>query len=182
MLLSTHFTYNLHSLNVIYVSFLIFNRPTEKLAPSDIEIRVGTNKWWYGGAAHRVDEIIAHEHYDQLAFANDIALIHVQTPIEFNERVQPIKYSAETVPIDSLLYTTGWGRLQLGGKFPDKLQILSTRSISNKECQERVGEPIHEGHLCTFQSAFQGICHGDSGGPLVNVNMELVGLTSFTLE
>lgn len=120
--------------------FSLINRQTDNLTSSEIEIRVGTNMWWSGGTVYHAREIIAHEYYDSVDYANDIALIRVQNPIEFNERVKPIKYTANKVPPGSLLQTTGWGAIKYNGQTPDKLQILYTESLSNEECQKRTIE------------------------------------------
>lgn len=44
---------------------------------------------------------------------NDIALVRVQMPIQFNDKVQPIQYSTEEVEAGEQLQVTGYGRLSV---------------------------------------------------------------------
>lgn len=74
-----------------------------------MEIVVGTNVWKTGGIRHKIYDMIVHKDYAIPDAINDIALIHVQTPIKFNKKVQPIAYTAEEVPNNAKLMTTGWG-------------------------------------------------------------------------
>lgn len=57
--------------------------------------------------------MIAHDGYRKSDDANDIALIRVQTPIKFNLKVKPIKYTAKEVAPGSRLQVTGWGSLKV---------------------------------------------------------------------
>lgn len=53
--------------------------------------------------------MIRHELYDDQKYAYDIGLVRVNGTIEFNDKVQPIKYSSKLVPSGVVLQTTGWG-------------------------------------------------------------------------
>lgn len=80
----------------------------------DSEILVGTNQWRFGGKRHKVNMTIVHEWYGwPTKHSNDIALIRVNEPFEFNEKCQPIKYSTEEVPVHTKLQFTGWGKLSM---------------------------------------------------------------------
>lgn len=81
--------------------------------PKTVEILVGTNNLQSGGKRYKPQKFIRHERHDQPAFANDIGLIHMQDPIQFNANVQPIKYSTKFVDAGERLQTTGWGRLSV---------------------------------------------------------------------
>lgn len=69
---------------------------------------VGTNEWQTGGSRYNVSNIIIHEQFELSDYINDIALIHAQSPIEFNERVQPINFTSNAVQPNTLLQTTGF--------------------------------------------------------------------------
>lgn len=74
---------------------------------------VGTNDLNSGGTRYQAQQFITNEGYDQPSFANDIGLLRVDGSIEFNEKVQPIKYSNKFVEGGATLQTTGWGRLSV---------------------------------------------------------------------
>lgn len=169
---------------------------------------VGTNQWNSGGKRYKIEKVIVHENYgndDRILHAGDIALIRLTKPIDFNQRVQPIKCATKEVPNGSVCQAFGWGRLKLGGARPDYLQTLKVKAISKEECQLKSNQYIDDSYLCTIAPAGKGTCNvsekfsqfkifrkkiknymktqGDSGGPLVHnfgSGNELVGLVSFS--
>lgn len=87
---------------------LIFNSDAFNITSPEIEIVVGTNEWQSGGTRYNVSNITVHEQFELSDYINDIALIHAQSPIEFNERVQPINFTSNVVQPNTLLQTTGY--------------------------------------------------------------------------
>jgi Trypsin len=88
-----------------------------------LKILVGTNDLKSGGKQYPVSKLIAHEDYNQPHFANDVGLILIDGEIEYNEKVQPIKYSNKFVKAGTKLRVTGWGRLSVSN-FSTLLKIL----------------------------------------------------------
>lgn len=41
---------------------------------------------------------------------------------------------------------------------PKKLQVLNVTSISNKECQKKQPNVVHNSHLCALAPPGHGIC------------------------
>lgn len=80
-----------------------------------MKIVVGTNKRKSGGTNYEPDKLIAHESHGHPRSAYDIGLIRVRTPIDFNEKVQPIKLSKEFIGAGYNLMITGWGLLKVSG-------------------------------------------------------------------
>lgn len=74
-----------------------------------MEVLVGTNDTDAGGERYRAEEIILHEDFESRHLANNIGLVRLNKPIEFNDRVQPIKYTADAVPENTELVVTGFG-------------------------------------------------------------------------
>ena len=74
-----------------------------------VKILVGTNDQLVkNGTRYTPKKYIIHEEYNRPSFAHDIGLILVDN-IEFNDRVQPIKYSSNVVESGATLLATGWG-------------------------------------------------------------------------
>lgn len=69
---------------------------------------VGTNKLYSGGTQYKAEKVITHEKFDG-SVNYSIGLIKVQGEIEFNEKVQPIKFSPNQVPDGVSIQVTGWG-------------------------------------------------------------------------
>lgn len=71
---------------------------------------------------------------------------------------------------------TGWGLLHPQGQYPNQLQKLVKRTISNEECKTRVPSSwVSDEKVCAFAEKGKGACPGDSGGPLTE-NGWLVGI------
>lgn len=95
------------------IALLIFlSFRTQKTSDvSNIRVLVGTNNLRSGGTTYKALKSIIHEKYNKpKRLANDIALLQVEN-IQFNDKVQPIKYSEDFVNAGANLITSGWGRL-----------------------------------------------------------------------
>lgn len=91
-----------------------FERNTLSTVALRTEVMTGTNELRSSNAPrYNVSKIIIHERFNVSDYLNDIALIQTQSPIEFNERVQPINFTSKAVWPGTLLQTTGWGTLRV---------------------------------------------------------------------
>lgn len=91
----------------------------------DVEVLVGTNKLSSGGTRYSTNKIFIHENYTRSNYANDIALLRVQTPIEFSEKVQPIKISSKVIePGTQNLKITGFGLLSVNVSKLSELHLV----------------------------------------------------------
>lgn len=75
-------------------------------------IIVGTNKLNSGGTKYQVVDTLLHPKYDQehSPFDYDISLFYLESDIEFNEKVQPIKYGDQFIGDDIPLLIKGRGK------------------------------------------------------------------------
>ncbi|KAL7302237.1 hypothetical protein TKK_0004910 [Trichogramma kaykai] len=143
-------------------------------------------------AVYKVQDFRMHEHYDHIGdfpiATNDIGLIRVDRPIEFNDKVQPIQLSTETPKAGSLITSTGWG-FTLEDKNAAqrhlnevKLMVVD-KDICNKKWS-RLNITIPENLICVagqnkgdHSEDRKGLCSGDSGSSNVH-NGRLVGVSS----
>ncbi|XP_065366523.1 chymotrypsin-2-like [Calliphora vicina] len=150
--------------------------------PTYLRIITGTNKHYEPDAIYEVDEFWTHCNFNNPMYHNDIALIHINGSIKFNEKTQPIRLPVKPMKPGDDVLLTGWGSTEFGSGGPDELQKLTTKFISHQQCSEMHEGEMHEmldvGHICTFTHLGEGSCHGDSGGPLVS-NGYLVGLVNW---
>lgn len=57
---------------------------------------------------------------------------------------------------------TGWGYLEADGEFPNQLQLLNTKTISNEDCKKRVPvSRVPDSKVCTYTGFGKGICSGE---------------------
>lgn len=127
-----------------------------------------------------VDRIVEHCNYEPRKYRNDIALLHLNESIVFDNATQRVELDHEPLAPGAMLLLTGWGTLSLGGEVPAKLQRLEVEYVPFVECREAHGNSsaVDIGHVCTYNDKGRGACHGDSGGPLVH-NGKLVALVNW---
>ncbi|KAF2364076.1 CUB domain [Trinorchestia longiramus] len=131
-------------------------------------------------------QVIPHPDYNDRTLNNDIALIRVD-PIDWeqNPTIRPacLPSSSSNDYVGSPGLVTGWGALQSGGGYPEKLMEVTIPIISNVECENYLEIPIPSVMLCAGvpQGGIDS-CQGDSGGPMVvmeGANAELAGVVSW---
>lgn len=145
-------------------------------------IVVGTNNLESGGIAYKPKRIIKHELYNQPFFANDIGIVKLDK-IEFNEKVQPIKFSSNYVENGTVLRATGWGRFSVStihmsnclffqvikktlfltqkthNETSQFLKVVDLTAISFEKCRELNGGYVYRSTLCVVSAVGEGICN-----------------------
>ncbi|XP_039384126.1 serine protease 55 [Mauremys reevesii] len=118
----------------------------------------------------KLDRLILHEHFDSANMDNNIALILLDSPIEFSEQKMPI-----CLPFIHDLQTwkgcwvAGWEAKVAGDKMKltKRLKKMEMKLISKKQCSEWLPE-LTENMLCAGSAeGGKDACQGDGGGPLV---------------
>ncbi|XP_037732548.1 chymotrypsin-2 [Drosophila subpulchrella] len=150
------------------------------LRARNILVVTGTSDWWDLYAAYyTVDQIHVHCNFDKPLYHNDIALLHLSSPIEFND----VTTSITLADIDDLqegekLTFAGWGSTEAMGTYGRYLQESSGTYLPVEPCQEKLQnyDDVDLGHVCVQMEAGKGACHGDTGGPLIDEQQRLVGI------
>ncbi|XP_062542074.1 collagenase-like [Armigeres subalbatus] len=153
---------------------------------SSFEVHLGAvdfdNKEDDGRVVLTATEYYRHENYDPLFATNDVAVVKLPQPVEFNDRVQPVKLPKGSDSFsDRKAVVSGWGLQKNGGKVAEKLQYAPLTVISNDECSKTFSAlVIKPSTLCAEGEHAESPCNGDSGGPLVleGGNVQ-VGVVSF---
>ncbi|KAG7189232.1 hypothetical protein KM043_008792 [Ampulex compressa] len=121
-----------------------------------------------------VRRVIVNRAYDAATFANDLALLELETPIQFDAHIVPICMPDDGIDFtDRMATVTGWGRLKYNGGVPSVLQEVQVPIIKNSVCQEMFQTAGHsklilDSFLCAgYANGQKDSCEGDSGGPLV---------------
>lgn len=83
------------------------------MSPTKFNISVGTTDLDSDATIYGIKEYIPHERYDRTDLGNDIALVRIGGSIEFNAKVQPIKYSSNIVQPGENVQVSGWGLLSV---------------------------------------------------------------------
>ncbi|XP_006874880.1 PREDICTED: transmembrane protease serine 11E-like [Chrysochloris asiatica] len=135
-----------------------------------------------------VKDIIIHENYHYPAHDNDIAVVHLSSPVLYTSNIRRAclpETTSKFLP-NSNAVITGWGTLKSDGTSPNILQKGLVKIIDNKTCNNNMvyGGVITPGMLCAgFLEGRVDACQGDSGGPLVSANSKgtwfLAGIVSW---
>ncbi|XP_020819327.1 chymotrypsinogen B-like isoform X2 [Phascolarctos cinereus] len=131
-----------------------------------------------------IAKVFKNQNYNSLTISNDITLLKLATPAQFQENVSPVCLPSadEDFPSGTTCITTGWGKTRYTAlKVPDKLQQAALPLLSNSECKKFWGSKIKDSMICAGASGVSS-CQGDSGGPLVTLSngaWTLVGIVSW---
>ncbi|XP_018563286.1 chymotrypsin-1-like [Anoplophora glabripennis] len=136
-----------------------------------------------------VERAFIHESFiDDMPFSNDIALVHLAEPLEFNENVQPIQLpkAFEPIPELSTAVLTGWGlNSSTNGDLQETLQEVNITVYSDSQCEilhAETGPTSRITHVCAgIPEGGKGQCSGDSGGPLVFDGTQ-IGIVSWSIK
>uniref|UniRef100_A0A3B3C1F9 Transmembrane serine protease 15 n=1 Tax=Oryzias melastigma TaxID=30732 RepID=A0A3B3C1F9_ORYME len=125
----------------------------------------------------QVDRIIINKKYDRRTKEADIAMMHLQQPVNFTEWVVPVCLAAEGqhFPAGRRCFIAGWGRDAEAGEplprsLPDVLQEAEVPLVDQEECQRLLPE-------YTFTSSM--LCAGYPEGSVSYARWTLIGVTSF---
>jgi secreted trypsin-like serine protease len=114
----------------------------------------------------RVVKIILHEKYNQHNVNNDISLLKVDSPLEFNDFVKGVTLPEQLQEFTGEAQVTGWGTLTEGGVSPATLQKVTVPVVSDDDCRASYGTlSIIDSMICAGEAG-KDSCQGDSGGPM----------------
>lgn len=124
----------------------------------------------------------------QIHFYNDIAIMELDAPLKFGERVKPVNLATSTVLKSKNLFASpceaiGWGMQREEAKGgPPELYKVQLPLIKNDKCitllKNQNVHVLEDRVVCTYDpETKRDVCRGDSGGPLLCGNYQ-VGLVS----
>ncbi|CAL4074479.1 unnamed protein product, partial [Meganyctiphanes norvegica] len=166
----------------------------------DLKVRlgewdVGSTSEFYKHVEFEVSGIIRHPEFYKGNLQNDIAVLRLSTPVDFdtNPHVSPVCLPTSTSDYSNQICTvTGWGKDAFGtaGQFQRTLKEVELPVMEHQKCQNtlrgtRLGASftLQEGMMCAGGEEDKDACKGDGGSPLVCQNSagayELAGLVSW---
>ncbi|XP_065338974.1 chymotrypsin-1-like isoform X2 [Cloeon dipterum] len=135
------------------------------------------------GHGHQVVEIIVHEQWNSGASLNDIAILRVDEPFDFqNPLLAPVRLPGQydQTVADTPATVIGWGLNSSSGTIQLILQEVDIFLFCDEECYDLHGSRYNPNNVCAgVRGGGKGQCNGDSGGPLL-VNGQQVGIVSWS--
>jgi len=118
----------------------------------------------------QVTRIIRHPRYGNtpIQYENDIALMKVDSPFQFNQYVQPANIPDMSFdPVGTTIVVAGWGALTEGGSSPLQLYKVQVPYVDDDSCRGSYGSgSIADSMICAGEAG-KDSCQGDSGGPMM---------------
>ncbi|KFR05454.1 Coagulation factor VII, partial [Opisthocomus hoazin] len=142
--------------------------------PKQLRVRLGEHAINYDEKTEQesgVARIIIHEGYTNGQVNNDIALLHLETPVNLTDYVVPICLPEKRFAVyelSSIKFSTvsGWGRLLDGGATSSVLMRVNLPRVKTQECEKETDLNITENMFCAGDlTGIKDSCKGDSGGP-----------------
>ncbi|XP_051561996.1 trypsin-like [Myxocyprinus asiaticus] len=121
-----------------------------------------------------VAKFIVHPSYNSNTNDNDIALLHLSSPVTFNDYIRPVCLAAQnsSFPSGTSSWITGWGDVASGVSLsaPGTLQETMVPVVGNSQCNNLLGAgSVTNNMICAgLLQGGKDTCQGDSGGPMVS--------------
>ncbi|CAG5131986.1 unnamed protein product [Candidula unifasciata] len=124
-----------------------------------------------------VSSFVIHEDYDKAVMSNDIAMLKLAQPLEFNESVLPACLPSPTDTLEQICTVAGWGKTEDIDP-PSVLMKVELQVYNRTQCFNEfhitatdLGKYLHTGNICAANGKLGGkdACKGDSGSPLMCV-------------
>ncbi|CAF3277907.1 unnamed protein product [Rotaria socialis] len=135
------------------------------------------NKW----EQRSVSQIFVNPGWNSDTIENDIAILRLSEPVNFNEYIQPVCLPGPDPKPDSEVVLIGWGTVSTGGELSPVLKQTEVLVIDN--CKEFWSDINGEKQLCFRDPKLtSSSCQGDSGGPALQLHdgqWVIEGVTSF---
>ncbi|XP_032291099.1 brachyurin [Drosophila virilis] len=130
--------------------------------------------------------VIVHEAWDNKTLKNDISIIKLPVPIEFNQFIQPAKLPVKSDNYENYAgeqaVASGWGKVADSERGATNiLQYIYVPIMRNAGCSPWFVGSVTSTNICIKTTGGISTCNGDSGGPLVlaDGSNTLIGATSY---
>ncbi|GJQ80472.1 hypothetical protein Trydic_g12370 [Trypoxylus dichotomus] len=142
---------------------------------------IGTNTLDSGGIFRDVCKVVIHPNYNDTGYSsNDIAMAMVTIPFKYSSSIAPVVINGGFPRSILDVTVVGWGTIGKEHVLSNKLQELSTQTISWSLCSLYYIDMVTPKQICTRYRNGKGFCDGDSGSPLLQTDIRVqLGIASF---
>uniref|UniRef100_A0A1B0B649 Lectizyme n=1 Tax=Glossina palpalis gambiensis TaxID=67801 RepID=A0A1B0B649_9MUSC len=149
------------------------------VSPNRLNVRVGSSNILAGGDIKPIKSVVIHPDY--LDFKNNLALLLLQSPLEWSQHTSSISFAKDIIEIPSPgseVRTAGWGK-QSDNSSPVKLHSDLFVVASYEQCTAAYSAN-DESIMCLNHELKRGNCYGDAGNGAV-YGEKLVAIANFVI-
>lgn len=140
------------------------------ISPANIKVRVGSNRFEYGGQTTLVKRIVKHPFFDPTTGDNDIALLELISPV-YVDPIRPVTLERESTLacLGTAGVVTGWTAQTLCGNVATLLSAVDATLTTPATCQAAYkSDTVTSNMICTKPvTTSSTLCQDDDGSPLV---------------
>ncbi|MEV7060818.1 serine protease [Streptomyces microflavus] len=156
------------------------------LEPADVEVYVGSNKYYADGITKGVTRLTPHPNYAPSTYDNNIAVLTLASPLTPEEisayAIKSIPRAAagsSLPPAGSLSDVTSYGATDPDLTLPDVMQHAQISHYTPAQCQTYKANKLTGSMFCAGDRAgVKDLCPADQGAPLVHAG-KLIGIYSW---
>jgi len=144
---------------------------------SDLQVVLGDHNLYQEGEPNvvkrKVEKLITHAHWNKRSNFNDVALLKLSAPVEFNQYIQPIclARSSKSYAPGKQATVAGWGRTSPADgtrQVPQQTPLkITVPVVEQSNCQRSFFRVQISEHMVCAGEGSKSACLGDSGGPLM---------------
>ncbi|MFF4325763.1 S1 family serine peptidase [Streptomyces sp. NPDC001591] len=149
------------------------------LAPSDVDVRVGSDQYYDGGLYGHVTKNAVHPAFDKSTYGSNIAVLSLADSLPAGPSIKPIPLAESDPAVGSAGVVTSFGATNAQNDLPDFLQQATLTTFSATQCQNFKGGKVTSRMLCAGDPrGVKDTCPADQGAPLAYQG-RLVGIYSW---
>ncbi|MFG2603067.1 S1 family serine peptidase [Streptomyces sp. NPDC048514] len=137
------------------------------LASSDVQVHVGSNKYYVDGLVKDVTKIAIHPAFDKSTYDGNIAVLTLAGSLPAGPSIKPIPLAESDPPAGSPAVVTSFGATNAHNDLPDLLQQAQLTTYSATQCQDFKGKRVTSRMMCAGDpTGAKDTCPADQGAPL----------------
>lgn len=138
------------------------------LQPEEVEVAVGSNKYYDAIYTYDVLTITKHPKFVSSTYNNDIAVLTLPQQITTYYNVAPIALATTLPSVNTVLIDSAFGAVDSYMTLPDTLQRTNLAAFPPNYCQTLKSTRLTDSNFCAGDLAGKkDMCPLDQGAPLV---------------
>jgi secreted trypsin-like serine protease len=150
--------------SIIHPEWIITSANCSNEIVTSLSVVAGAHKSSFNQGTEQIRNVSrVYPHPNFFKTLNDVALLRVAVPFDFNEFVQPITIPNEDFEPTATAIVAGWGAQTNGGSVAPNLKKAE---LLHDACNRTYENEFVNTTVC-YRALLKAVCSGDIGGPLI---------------